>query len=145
MRERHNKILERTAKAIPPSAGDRFVEQTISGSPFDLRPDIICINASERTATIIDITVPFEWSPEALQAARDEKERKYGPLAEWLKEEMNLTSVSMEALVVGARGAWDPKNSAALRGPSTSAEDSLFSTKSCAPPTLSLDLKPSGR
>ena len=109
MRERHNKILERTVKAIPPSAGDRFVEQTVSGSPFDLRPDIVCINASERTAAIVDIPVPFEWSPEALQAARDEKERKYGPLAQWLKEERNLTSVSLEALVVGGSGCLGPQ------------------------------------
>ena len=136
MRERHNKILERTVKAIPPSAGDHFVEQTVSGSPFDLRPDIVCINASERTATIVDITVTFEWSPGGPTGSqRREREKVWSPsrVAEGRKEP-NLSLVGG----AGGGGPWVP-GSSALRGPSTSAEDLLFSTKSCAP------LMPSGR
>ena len=31
---------------IPPSAGNRFVEQKVASSPFDL--DIVCTNEAER-------------------------------------------------------------------------------------------------
>ena len=44
MRERHNLILHRLAKAIPRQIGDCFLEQKIPGSPGDLRPDIYIIN-----------------------------------------------------------------------------------------------------
>ena len=39
MRERHNNILERLAKAIPPDLEDKFKEQKLMGFPSDLRSD----------------------------------------------------------------------------------------------------------
>ena len=84
----------------------------MSGSPFDLRPDIVCIG--ERSAVIIDITIPFEWSVEALHAAREEKVSKYAPLAAWLKADRDLAEVSVEVLVVGALG---PQECGGSQGP----------------------------
>ena len=39
MRERHNNILERLVKAIPPDLEDKFKEQKLMGFPGDLRSD----------------------------------------------------------------------------------------------------------
>ena len=44
MRERHNLILQRLVKAISPDVGEKFVEQKISGSPDDFRPDLVVIS-----------------------------------------------------------------------------------------------------
>ena len=53
------------------------VEQGVAGSPEDLHPDIVVMNRSERTAAIVDVTIPFESSQAALDTVRAEKLRKY--------------------------------------------------------------------
>ena len=107
MRERNGKILKRLIKATPTSAGNKFAEQKIKDSPGDLRPDLVVLNDEYSTAVIVDVTIPIETSPSSFDAAREEKLRKYTPLAEWLTTQ-GYTNVSTHAFIVGSLGSWDP-------------------------------------
>ena len=75
MRERHNSILKRLVKAVPQSAGNKFVEQKVLNSPYDLRPDLVVLNDEANSATIVDVTIPFEASPHTFTTAGEEKLR----------------------------------------------------------------------
>ena len=78
------------------------MEQKIPGSPEDLRPDVVVLNWPENTATIVDVTIPFETDETAFVEARDEKIRKYQPLKNWLEEEGGYHTTSIHAFIVGA-------------------------------------------
>ena len=69
MRARHNAILQRLAKAVPESEGDRYLEQKVKDMPGDLRPDLVLWHR----VTIIDVTKPFEGDSESFKKARQEK------------------------------------------------------------------------
>ena len=88
------------------------MEQKVLNSPYDLRPDLVVLNDEANSATIVDVTIPFEASPQAFTTAGEEKIRKYAPLVEWLTEKGYKTSSF--AFIVGALGAWDPDNMQAL-------------------------------
>lgn len=72
MRARHNAILQRLAKAVPESEGDRYLEQKVKDTPGDLRPDLVLWHRDGRV-TIIDVTMPFEGDSESFKKARQEK------------------------------------------------------------------------
>ena len=136
MRDRHNKILQRLVKAIPRDLGECYVEQKVPESPGDLRPDIVIINRESKEAIIIDVTVPFESSPEALEIARNQKLNKYSPLANWLSKERDLQS-TVEALVVGSLGSWDVNNITVLRRLRISRKYSILFRKLCTNDAIS--------
>jgi hypothetical protein len=115
MRERHNTVLSRLVRAIPNEVGNVFIEQKIPESPGDLRPDVVVLNQSQNTATIVDVTIPFETDESAFEEARNEKLRKYQPLRTWLEEEHGYQNTSIHAFVVGALGSWDSNNEDILR------------------------------
>ena len=129
MRERHNSILKRLVKAVPQSAGNKFVEQKVLNSPYDLRPDLVVLNDEANSATIVDVTIPFEASPLAFTTAGEEKLCKYAPLVEWLTEKGYKTSSF--AFIVGALGAWDPDNMHALGALSIGRNYSKLFKKLC--------------
>ena len=52
------------------------------GLDGSLRPDFVAINDTCKTVSFIDVNVPFENRYAAFQAARQEKQTKYTPLAE---------------------------------------------------------------
>jgi hypothetical protein len=52
--------------------------------------------------------MPFENTYAAFQAARQEKQKKYAPLAEHYNR--RGYSVFLNAFIVGALGGWDPAN-----------------------------------
>ena len=114
MRERHSRVLQRLVKAIPETQGECYVEQRVADSLGDLHPDIVVMNRSERTAVIVDVTIPFESSQAALDTARAEKLRKYRPLADWMQSSLGLKT-SVSAFVVGLLGSWDSNNCSTLR------------------------------
>ena len=60
---------------------------------------------------IIDVTVPGEMCSEAFEKVRN-KERKYGDLLEWCRH--NYSEALYDSFVVGALGAYDTSNGAAL-------------------------------
>ena len=82
MRERHNLILHRLAKAIPRHIDDCFLEQQIPGSPGDLQPDIYITNKDSGEAIIVDVTTLFETGTEAFDKARSENIDKYTHLVD---------------------------------------------------------------
>lgn len=73
------------------------------------------INTTTGEAVIADVTIPFEASSDAFDKARSEKLQKYTPLAEWLKSQPSISSVHVDAFVVGSRGTGDPKNEALVK------------------------------
>ena len=56
--------------------------QSGPGLDESLRPDIVAVNDTCKTVAIIDVTMPFENRYAAFQAARQENQKKYAPLAE---------------------------------------------------------------
>jgi len=78
------------------------------GFDGSLRPDFVAINDTCKTVSIIDITMPFENRYAAFQAARQEKQAKYAPLAEHYNRQGY--SVFLDVFIVGALGGWDPAN-----------------------------------
>ena len=129
MRERHNTILQRLVKAVPREAGDKFVEQKIRDSAGDLRPDLVILNSERKTATIVDVTIPYEGEVASFEAARAEKLRKYHPLKEWLIDQGFTTSC--HAFIVGALGAWDPTSDDALQALGIGRKYSYLFRKLC--------------
>ncbi|XP_035205579.1 uncharacterized protein LOC118180619 [Stegodyphus dumicola] len=102
--KRHNDIVDRIKKA----ASGRWIinAENHSFAGLSLRPDLILTR--DGTCLILDVTVAFENRLSALIRARQEKESKYQPLVERLKE--RFSKVRVEAIVVGALGSWDPRN-----------------------------------
>ena len=82
MRERHNSILQRLSKAIPPSLGTQFLEQNVKDFPHgDLRPDLVVWH-SDKKVTIIDVAIPYEGDSDAFTKARNVKRSKYQPASD---------------------------------------------------------------
>ncbi|XP_064462358.1 uncharacterized protein LOC135372828 [Ornithodoros turicata] len=97
--KRHNTIVERVKKA----AQNRYSiisENRVVGNT-GLRPDLVVSRGEE--AIIYDVTIVFDNLPDALQAARREKEQKYIPVKESLQGRFHR--VTVEAVVIGSLGA----------------------------------------
>ncbi|EMP33455.1 hypothetical protein UY3_09439 [Chelonia mydas] len=67
---------------------------------------------AQKKIILVDITVSFENRTPAFREARACKLEKYGPLADTLRAKGY--EVQMDALIVGALGAWDPCNERVL-------------------------------
>jgi hypothetical protein len=107
--KRHNVIQDRLAKAFNASASTTVrINQSIPGLGVSLRPDFVAVNDTCKTVAIIDDTMPFENRHAAFQAARQEKQKKYAPLAEHYNR--LGYSVFLDDFIVGALGGWDPAN-----------------------------------
>ncbi|XP_064464938.1 uncharacterized protein LOC135376258 [Ornithodoros turicata] len=76
-----------------------------------LRPDLVVSRGEE--AIVYDVTIVFDNRPEALQAARRNKEEKYLPVKESLQRRYHR--VHIEAVVIGSLGSWDPANDRGLK------------------------------
>ncbi|GLV33528.1 hypothetical protein CBL_20257 [Carabus blaptoides fortunei] len=107
--KRHDAILDRIQQAARMKHRIIARNQGIPGMP-GLRPDLVM--AKGKTAIIVDVTVAFENRLEALGAARQEKIRKYEPLANHLRN--TYSQVSIEPVVVGSLGAWHMENEALM-------------------------------
>ncbi|KAL1415278.1 hypothetical protein MTO96_029548 [Rhipicephalus appendiculatus] len=109
MTERHNAIVARVKAA----ALGRFTvigENTPGGLP-GLWPDSVLARGEE--ALILDVACPFDNRLQAFQEARRVKEQKYAPLQRHLVR--RFQRVSVEAIVVGCLGSWDPANDRVAR------------------------------
>ena len=109
IRERHNSILDRLTKAVP-DIFLKFKEQVIPGDTDQLKPDLVLVNSETRKGFIIDVTIPFDDSQDALKAARQKKKEKYEHLKPLLKQQHQLEDVTVDAFVIGSLGSWDPDN-----------------------------------
>lgn len=78
-------------------------ENTVVGAQ-NLHPDLVLKNRKQ--ILIIDATVPFDNGHAAIKEARNKKLIKYNQLAKELSTDGCTASV--DAVVVGALGSWDP-------------------------------------
>ena len=78
--------------------------QGVGGGLAALRPDTVVMHEPSITVVIVDVTVSFENSFAALEAARVEMVQKYQPLADALRRRGYV--VHVDGFVVGALGAW---------------------------------------
>ncbi|EMP23740.1 Zinc finger and SCAN domain-containing protein 29 [Chelonia mydas] len=78
------------------------------GSDSKLQPDVVVTDEAQKKIILVDVTVSFENRTPAFREARARKLEKYAPLADTLKAKSY--EVQMDALIVGALGAWDPCN-----------------------------------
>ncbi|CAN7939796.1 unnamed protein product [Ixodes hexagonus] len=114
MTQRHNTVVERVNKA----SADRFTlvsENQLVGDTR-LRPDLVLVRGEE--AVVVDVCVPFENRKEALGSASSihpsmTKKEKYRPVVDHLRRRYRW--VTVEAVVVGALGSWDPANDRFLK------------------------------
>lgn len=114
IRERHEEILRRLTRAIRSLAGNIHVEQVVPGDPEMRRPDLIMISPDRKHALVVDVTIPFEGSPDALQDAHEAKNSKYEPLKQWMTSEGGFELVEVHAFVISSLGSWDPGNEEVL-------------------------------
>jgi hypothetical protein len=107
---RHDAIVERlrVANHAPGTVNINRRVEGARGANTRLRPDIVIRDETNKNITLIDVAVPFENGAAALDEAREEKIRKYHSLGEDLRGAGY--KVAVEAFLVGALGAWYPKN-----------------------------------
>ena len=82
------------------------MNQRVQGEGGDLavlRPDIVVTHEPSITVVIVEVTLPFENSFAALEAAGVEKMQKYQPFADALRGRGYI--VHVDGFVAGALGA----------------------------------------
>ena len=99
VRERHNAVLERVIRAIPPSLGEKYKEQPLPNTTGANRPDLTIVSPDGRSVILLDVSIPFEGCPEALQEAAQSKLTKYEPLRQQLLERYDTVEVLPGELV----------------------------------------------
>ncbi|KAJ8865481.1 hypothetical protein PR048_033774 [Dryococelus australis] len=111
---RHNAVVERLQRAAQLDPGTQLrVNQQVPHTTSLLRPDLVLLNETRRTALLVDVTVPFDNRYVALEWARREKVLKYQVVLDQLR--MRGFQADVEAIVVGSLGSWDPANDKVLR------------------------------
>ncbi|XP_023232410.1 uncharacterized protein LOC111632249 [Centruroides sculpturatus] len=111
--ERHNAILDRLRRAIHDKDLIIRTNQRVPDYEGNCRPDIVAIDEATKTATIVDVVVPFENGHEAFNNARQKKIQKYRPLTQHFRTKGYDTFC--DAFVIGSLGAYDPGNIAVLQ------------------------------
>ncbi|KAL1479132.1 hypothetical protein MTO96_052112 [Rhipicephalus appendiculatus] len=107
--ERHNAIVARL-KAAALGLYTIIGENQQVGVP-GLRPDLVLARGDE--ALILDVCCPFDNRMQAFQEARRIQEGKYAPFQLHLLR--GFQRVSVDAIVVGCPGTWDPANNHVCR------------------------------
>lgn len=102
---RHNRVVARIKKAAE-KEHQIVAENTAPVRGLNLRPDLVICKGG--TATIIDVTIPFDNRPQSFLEARQRKLDKYEPVRAELRR--RFTHVEIIPVIVGALGAWDPAN-----------------------------------
>ncbi|KAL1481678.1 hypothetical protein MTO96_034302 [Rhipicephalus appendiculatus] len=105
---RHNALVARLRKAAAQEFTVAFENRPVGDT--GLRPDLVLVRGEE---ALIDVSCPFENTPEAFSNARNDNMAKYEPVAVYLRRRYQRVTVG--AVIVGALGAWDPDNDRVLR------------------------------
>ena len=77
---RHNAIVAEIERALP--AAQLRLNEQMPGSRFNLRPDIVLLDETNKKACIIDVQFPFDHDADALFKARKAKIDKYQCVAD---------------------------------------------------------------
>ncbi|KAL1415301.1 hypothetical protein MTO96_029572 [Rhipicephalus appendiculatus] len=108
-RARHNAIVARLRTAASRDYTVAHENQVVGDT--GLRPDLVLVRGKE--AIVLDVTCPFENTPEAFTNARNAKLARYQPVAAFLRR--RYQRVTVDAVIVGALGTWDAANDSVLR------------------------------
>ena len=73
---------------------------------------MVLLDQEKDTASIVEVSIAFENEPEAFARSKQHKLAKYSPIVRGVSE--RGYSAVLDAILVGALGAWDPANSPAL-------------------------------
>ena len=123
---RHNAILNILIEEATLSDGVDIPEYS---SDSLLRPDLVVLDHSKKTATIVDAACPFENGNQAFLKTRDVKRTKYDSI------KVNLESkgyrVIFDAFVVESLGSWDPLNADVLAALNISGKRRASVAKHC--------------
>ena len=103
VRERHNAVLERLIRAIPPSVGSKFKEQSVPNTSGANRPDLTIILPNGHSVILVDVSIPFEGCPQALEEAAKAKTIKYEPLRQELL--LRYDQVEVYPFLIGSLGS----------------------------------------
>lgn len=103
---RHNKIVKRIKDA---ARNWRVLSENQFIADSGLKPDLVLANGDE--LIILDVACPFDNGYNKFLAKRKEKIDKYLPLKEHFHNYKNIT---IDAIIVGSLGSWDPKNDKTL-------------------------------
>ncbi|XP_023211846.1 uncharacterized protein LOC111614711 [Centruroides sculpturatus] len=106
--QRHNSVLNRLFHAINNQDLKIYCNQNIPGFDDRCHPDLVTICERTKTATIIDVAVPFENGQNAFNVARDMKISKYSALTQHLRQQGY--DIYCDAFIMGSLGGFDPAN-----------------------------------
>jgi len=108
---RHNAILDRLIRAMPPSARfDREKCPIPNTGPTGLKPDLT-VWREDGHVVIVDVRCSYENDETALERAFDEKVYKYTDLAREVAAKIpGVRSAAVRPFIVGALGGWLPVN-----------------------------------
>ncbi|XP_023211850.1 uncharacterized protein LOC111614715 [Centruroides sculpturatus] len=111
--QRHNSILNRLRNAINDRGLKILCNQQVPGFDDRCRPDLVTICDRTKTATIVDVAVPFENGRNAFDVARNTKVSKYYALTQHLRQQGYDTYC--DAFILGSLGGFDPANIAVIQ------------------------------
>ncbi|XP_067118440.1 uncharacterized protein [Centruroides vittatus] len=111
--KRHNAVLRRLYRAVNDPNITIRCNQCVPGFEDNCRPDLVAINEVTKSATIIDVAIPFENGDDAFNQVRPLKTSKYAALTQFHRSQGYDTFC--DALVVGSLGGYDPSNIAVLQ------------------------------
>jgi hypothetical protein len=106
VRQRHDTILERIRKATEHGNRDKkvLVNQKPPGYNDNIKPDLVVLDEQTKTATIVDLVIPFEdFHNNAFSKAHELKVAKYTELADWYRSRGYETQ--LDAIIYGSLGA----------------------------------------
>ena len=103
---RHNAIVAEIERAL--AAAQLRLNKQVPGSRFNLRPDIVLLDETNKKACIIDVQCPFDHDADALFIARKAKIDKYQCVADELRSRVFRAYVG--AVKIGSLGCFDDDN-----------------------------------
>uniref|UniRef100_A0A5S6Q9G0 Reverse transcriptase zinc-binding domain-containing protein n=1 Tax=Trichuris muris TaxID=70415 RepID=A0A5S6Q9G0_TRIMR len=109
---RHDVIVKKLASLAEASGFTVTVEPTLRHDDQAFKPGLIAVKGGKAWA--LDVAVPFE-SNDALARRHAEKCRKYSCLAGPVLKLTGANVYATGSIVIGARGAWCPKNNETLQ------------------------------
>lgn len=111
--KRHNKILELLIDRAKICGWLRYREPHLNNSQCELRkPDVVF--TKDGTAVVIDVSIHYENSQNALELACDSKVNYYSELSQEIKTFANCSTVEFHGFIVGCWGMWLQCNDASL-------------------------------
>ncbi|XP_023215158.1 uncharacterized protein LOC111617977 [Centruroides sculpturatus] len=111
--KRHDAVLGRLQRAIRPDNLQTYVNQQVPGFDSRCRPDLVVVCEDAKTATIVDVSIPFENGQEAFSTARQSKVEKYRSLTDHFRS-LGYDTVC-DAFILGSLGGYDINNTSIIQ------------------------------